>query len=101
MIFALEKNRGGGMEDEALPGGDAVAVVGVLAEPTRRQLYDFVVAAAGWVSRDAAADSLGLERGTVAHHLDRLAAEGLVDVDFQRLSGRQGPGAGRPSKLYR
>jgi predicted ArsR family transcriptional regulator len=80
---------------------DPVAVVGALAEPTRRQLYEFVAASAGWVSRDAAAESLGLERGTVAHHLDRLAADGLVEVDFQRLSGRQGPGAGRPSKLYR
>jgi predicted ArsR family transcriptional regulator len=37
----------------------------------------------------------------VSFHLDRLAAEGLLEVEFRRLSGRSGPGAGRPSKLYR
>ena len=66
-----------------------------------RALYDFVVASAGWVSRDRAAEVVGIERGTAAHHLDRLAADGLLDIDYQRLSGRQGPGAGRPAKLYR
>jgi predicted ArsR family transcriptional regulator len=30
-----------------------------------------------------------------------LADDGLVDVEFRRLTGRVGPGAGRPSKLYR
>jgi predicted ArsR family transcriptional regulator len=29
-----------------------------------------------------------------------LADVGLLDVDFRRLSGRVGPGAGRPAKLY-
>jgi predicted ArsR family transcriptional regulator len=72
-----------------------------LAEPTRRAVYDFVVDAGGWVSRDQAADALDLERGTVAHHLDRLASDGLLEIDYRRLSGRQGPGAGRPAKLYR
>ena len=33
--------------------------------------------------------------------LDRLVDEGLLEVGFRRLSGRTGPGAGRPSKLYR
>jgi predicted ArsR family transcriptional regulator len=72
-----------------------------LGEPTRRAVYDHVVRTGTWVSRDQAADALGLERGTVTHHLDRLAAEGLLAVDYQRLSGRRGPGAGRPAKLYR
>jgi predicted ArsR family transcriptional regulator len=82
-------------------GADAVTAVSSLGEPTRRALYDFVVASAEWVSRDRAAEAVGVERGTAAHHLDRLAADGLLDVDYQRLSGRQGPGAGRPAKLYR
>jgi predicted ArsR family transcriptional regulator len=80
---------------------DAVAAVSSLGEPTRRALYEFVVTSAGWVSRDLAAAAVGIERGTAAHHLDRLAVDGLLDVDYQRLSGRQGPGAGRPAKLYR
>ncbi|MCU1430774.1 MAG: putative transcriptional regulator [Actinomycetia bacterium] len=80
---------------------DRLGAITTLAEPTRRALYEYVAGAAGWVSRDQAADAVDLERGTAAHHLDRLAADGLLEVDYQRLSGRQGPGAGRPAKLYR
>jgi predicted ArsR family transcriptional regulator len=83
------------MSDEGL------GAISALAEPTRRALYEHIAAAGGWVSREQAADAVGLERGTAAHHLDRLAADGLLEVDYQRLSGRQGPGAGRPAKLYR
>src|SRR3954470_23308234 len=78
-----------------------VEAISALGEPNRRALYDQVVAAGDWVSRDEAADAAGLERGTAAHHLDRLAADGLLEVDFQRLPGRQGPGAGRPAHLDR
>jgi predicted ArsR family transcriptional regulator len=72
-----------------------------LCEPARRDLYFFVVDSGGWVSRDQAAQALGLRRGLVAHHLDRLAADGLLDTEYRRLTGRSGPGAGRPAKLYR
>jgi len=34
-------------------------------------------------------------------HLDRLEAEGLLEADYVRLTGRTGPGAGRPAKRYR
>jgi predicted ArsR family transcriptional regulator len=80
---------------------DRLAAISALGEPTRRALYEHIVAVGEWVSRDQAADAVGVERGTAAHHLDRLAADGLLEVDYQRLSGRQGPGAGRPAKLYR
>src|SRR3546814_820859 len=80
---------------------DGLDVLGVLAEPTRRRVYDHVVANGDWVSRESVAAALGLERPTVAHHLDRLAGDGLLEVEFRRLTGRQGPGAGRPAKLYR
>ena len=72
----------------------------VLAEPTRRRLYELVGRADGPVGRDEAAEALGLPRPTVAFHLDRLVDEGLLDVRFERRSGRAGPGAGRPAKLY-
>lgn len=77
---------------------DAVSALG---EPRRRALYDHVVSTGDWVSRDQAAEAVGAERGTAAHHLDRLAADGLLEVEYRRLSGKEGPGAGRPSKLYR
>lgn len=83
------------------PQADRVGAISALAEPNRRALYEHVAAAGDWVSRDQAADAVGLERATAAHHLDRLAADGLLDVDYRRLSGRRGPGAGRPAKLYR
>jgi predicted ArsR family transcriptional regulator len=81
----------------------ATQVIGVaaLAEPVRRHLYLYVAAQPVPVSRDDAAAQLGLPRHTVKFHLDRLVEHGLLDVEFRRLSGRQGPGAGRPTKLYR
>jgi predicted ArsR family transcriptional regulator len=86
------------MDDERSSAVDAVAA---LAEPTRRRLYDHVVRQAAPVGRDDVAEALALPRATVAFHLDRLVGEGLLDVHFERRSGRTGPGAGRPAKLYR
>ena len=78
-----------------------VAGVAALAEPVRRDLYRFVVAAGAPVTRDQAAEAVGVARHTVKFHLDRLVEVGLLDVDFKRVSGREGPGAGRPTKRYR
>lgn len=75
--------------------------VASLAEPVRRALYEHVAASAESVSRDDAAEAVGVSRQVAAYHLDRLSDDGLLDVEFRRLSGRAGPGAGRPSKLYR
>src|SRR5437868_9383705 len=76
-------------------------VFSALADPVRRELYRWVVAQAEPVSRDQAASGAGVPRHTAKFHLDRLVAEGLLDTEFRRLSGRRGPGAGRPAKLYR
>jgi predicted ArsR family transcriptional regulator len=78
-----------------------VSALAALDEPTRRRVYDHVVRQAEPVSRDDAATALGVPRATAAFHLDRLHDEGLLDVVFERRSGRTGPGAGRPAKLYR
>jgi predicted ArsR family transcriptional regulator len=80
---------------------DGIEIVGALAEPSRRALYDHVAAQRTPVSREQAAEAVGLPLHSVKFHLDRLVDEGLLEVEFRRLSGRQGPGAGRPSKLYR
>jgi predicted ArsR family transcriptional regulator len=72
-----------------------------LAEPNRRALYDYVAGQRDWVSRDQAADAVGLRRGIAAHHLDRLAEDGLLRTDYRHLSERRGPGSGRPAKVYR
>lgn len=80
---------------------EGLDAVGALAEPTRRALYEFVVAQHDWVSRDDAAQALDMRKGITAHHLDRLEADGLLVSDHQRRNGRTGPGAGRPAKVYR
>ena len=78
-----------------------VSAVAALAEPTRRRLYEYVVRQASAVGRDDVAEALDVPRATAAFHLDRLVGDGLLDVHFERRSGRTGPGAGRPAKLYR
>ncbi|HZI96095.1 MAG TPA: helix-turn-helix domain-containing protein [Actinomycetales bacterium] len=78
-----------------------VAGVGALAEPARRSLYLYVVSQPDPVSRDQAAAGADLPRHTAKFHLDKLVEEGLLDTEFRRLTGRRGPGAGRPAKLYR
>ena len=78
-----------------------ISAVAALDEPTRRRLYNYVLRQPEPVSRDEAAAALELPRSTAAFHLDRLVDEGLLDMGYQRLNGRSGPGAGRPSKLYR
>jgi predicted ArsR family transcriptional regulator len=75
--------------------------VALLAEPVRRALYEWVVAAGQPVGKDEAASGVGINRALAAFHLDRLVDEGLLTAEFRRRSGRTGPGAGRPAKLYR
>lgn len=77
------------------------AGIGALSDDTRRALYEYVAGQRSPVSRDEAASALGIRAHKVNFHLDRLVEEGLLDVEYRRLTGRTGPGAGRPSKLYR
>lgn len=85
--------------DEAF--GRRVTRLGALADPVRRRLYRFVAEQPGAVSRDQAASGVEVPRHTAKFHLDRLVEEGLLVTEFKRLTGRSGPGAGRPAKLYR
>jgi predicted ArsR family transcriptional regulator len=80
---------------------DDFAAAAALHDPVRLALYRFTVGQVGSVSRDEAAEAIGIRREMAAFHLDRLVDAGLLDVEFRRLSGKQGPGAGRPAKLYR
>lgn len=75
--------------------------IAALDQPLRRDLYRLLSDSNGWVSRDEASEALGVPRSVAAFHLDKLVDAGVVDVTFERTSGRTGPGAGRPSKLYR
>jgi len=85
-----------------LPQGHAeLTSLAALGDATRRQLYEYVAARRAGVGRDEAARAAGISRMLAAFHLDKLVAAGLLVPEYRRLTGRSGPGAGRPSKLYR
>ena len=71
-----------------------------LGDPVRRKLYEAAATAEEPVSRKELAKMTGVARPLAAYHLDRLVKEGLLETRFERQSGRVGPGAGRPAKLY-
>ena len=97
MTRGLSHMASGGTDGEATSD---LAAVASLDEPTRRRIYDHIRVQAVPLSRDDVAAALQITRQNAAFHLDRLAEQGLLVVTFARRSGRSGPGAGRPAKLY-
>jgi predicted ArsR family transcriptional regulator len=79
---------------------DPLTALTSLGDATRRRVYEHVAGRAEPVTRDEVARAVGIGRTLAAYHLDRLAGEGLLEVSYERRSGRSGPGAGRPAKLY-
>jgi predicted ArsR family transcriptional regulator len=79
---------------EAQVGG-----IAALDHPLSRRAYQLVLDE-GTVGRDTAAAALGVARSVAAFHLDKLVGAGLLDAGYERISGRTGPGAGRPAKIY-
>src|ERR1044072_2794466 len=77
-----------------------IAAISALNEPLRRALYAYVLSQTGAVGREEAGKAVGISRELAAFHLDKLLEEGLVDGEYGRLSGRGGPGAGGPAKLF-
>ena len=82
-------------------GTRELEAIAALREPTRRRLYQYVERQPDAVSRDEAAEVIGISRALAAFHLDKLVEVGVLKAEYRRLSGRSGPGAGRTSKLYR
>ncbi|HET6166967.1 MAG TPA: helix-turn-helix domain-containing protein [Marmoricola sp.] len=82
------------------PLADVVGIA-ALADPLRRRLYRYVARSTDPVGREEAAAAVDVAVHTAKFHLDRMVADGLLEVEYRRLSGRNGPGAGRPAKLYR
>src|SRR5215469_4170180 len=74
--------------------------VALLADPTRQRLYEYLRERQEPVGREEVALHTGITPRLAAFHLDRMADAGLLDVEYRRLSGRTGPGAGRPAKVY-
>jgi predicted ArsR family transcriptional regulator len=78
-----------------------ISSIAALDQPLRRRLYRLLSSRDGWITRDEAADALDIPRSVAAFHLDKLAEAGVLETTFERTTGRTGPGAGRPAKLYR
>jgi predicted ArsR family transcriptional regulator len=81
------------------------AITSAFGDPTRREIYLFVhgrsetdgdTPGAG-VTAAEVAERFVLHPNVARHHLDKLAGGGYVEV----ATGRNGTGAGRPSKRYR
>lgn len=83
------------------------AITSAFGDPTRREIYLFVHErsedvddedlSSGGVTAAEVAEHFALHPNVARHHLDKLSGGGYVEV----ATGRNGTGAGRPSKHYR
>jgi len=81
------------------------AITSAFGDPTRREIYLFVHSRSEGdadtpgtgVTAAEVAERFVLHPNVARHHLDKLAGGGYVEV----ATGRNGTGAGRPSKHYR
>src|ERR671933_1714637 len=72
-----------------------------VADPDLRAALLFARSQVGPITADDLAVGLRLHRNVARARLDRLTAAGLLEVTHERRTGRSGPGAGRPAKVYR
>jgi predicted ArsR family transcriptional regulator len=92
----------GSMQVRAImDNAEELAAISLLVDPVRWRLYDYLRSSHGAVGRDEAARAANISRNLASFHLDRMAEVNLLEVEYRRLSGRTGRGAGRPAKLYR
>jgi predicted ArsR family transcriptional regulator len=77
--------------------GDLASTLG---DTTRRGIYISVREAVEPVTASQIAVLFDIHTNVARHHLDRLVADGYLQVTHRRRSGKGGPGAGRPAKHY-
>ncbi|HZY74931.1 MAG TPA: helix-turn-helix domain-containing protein, partial [Jatrophihabitantaceae bacterium] len=75
----------------------AVAAIATLDDDVRRALFTCVRDAPGPVTREAAAEAVGISRKLAAFHLDKLVAAGLLDARTEAVGDRR---VGRTPKVY-
>lgn len=76
---------------------DALSAV---AQPRLRETLLYVRSQTCAVTADDVAERFHIHRNVARGRLERLSHAGLLTTRFQRRTGRSGPGAGRPAKLY-
>jgi len=77
--------------------GDLAATLG---DATRRGIYITVRESVDPVTATQIAGLFDIHSNVARHHLDRLVADGYLQVTRRHRSERRGPGAGRPAKYY-
>ena len=78
---------------------DRWTAVVMLADASRRALYEYVRRADHPVSREEAAGAAGMSRGLAAFHLDKLVDAGLLRARHEAAPGRP-RSRGRAPKVY-
>ncbi len=76
---------------------DALSAV---AQPQLRETLLYVRSQTCAVTADDVAARFRIHRNVARGRLERLSDAGLLTTTFERRTGRSGPGAGRPAKLY-
>ena len=76
----------------------SVAAIAALDDDVRGALYACVRGAAAPVTREAAAEAVGISRKLAAFHLDKLVEAGLLEAGTEP---RSTPRVGRAPKVYR
>lgn len=76
---------------------NAVAAIAALDDDVRRGLYEYVRAAGAPVTRECAADAVGISRKLAAFHLDKLVDLGLLESGFSAAEVRR---VGRAPRVY-
>jgi predicted ArsR family transcriptional regulator len=76
----------------------AIEAVAVLSDDLRQRMYAFIRRAGRPVTRDEAAESVGISRKLAAFHLDKLVAVGLLSASYAQPYGLRR--AGRAPKVY-
>ena len=74
-------------------------IAALLADGSRRALYDYVRRQGRPVGREEAADATEMSRGLAAFHLDKLVEAGLLVARYEAPLG-QPRGRGRAPKVY-
>lgn len=81
-----------------LPAAAALAAVAALSDQLRRRLYGFIRRAHRPVSREEAAEAVGISRKLAAFHLDKLVEVGLLQARYEPVGGIRK--VGRTPKVY-
>jgi predicted ArsR family transcriptional regulator len=82
----------------ALPTNAAIRAVAALEDGLRQAMYAFIRAARAPVTREQAAEAVGISRKLAAFHLDKLVTAGLLRTDFAPAGSLRK--VGRAPKLY-